>query len=122
MTVNSKTSGGGSVIGSGVRIKGQIVSDDDLHIDGEIEGTVHVPKHQLTVGPHGRVQADITARDVVINGAANGKFTVAEKLELVADSKVSGEVKAQRLAIADGAYFSGRVDLGEPRQAAAKTS
>jgi cytoskeletal protein CcmA (bactofilin family) len=97
-------------VGKALRIEGHIVSDDNLTIDGSVEGTIVVGDHTLTVGPGATVKADLTARTITISGAVIGKVRAHELLDLKATGSVVGEVVAARLRMADGAVVDGAVD------------
>lgn len=100
----------GSAIGSGVEVKGRVEGDEDLHIDGRLEGSVAV-SGALTVSPEGLVAADISARTVDIAGSVIGDVTAAETVVLHASAKLVGNISAPRLSIADGASFKGQIDM-----------
>ena len=110
---------GAAVIGKSVMIKGQIVSREDLTIDGEVEGTVELQEHRLTVGPNGKVRADIKAREIVVLGNVYGNVEVADKIEIRKDAKLVGDIKTARIVIEDGAYFKGTTDIIRPEPKAA---
>lgn len=97
-------------VGKALRIEGHIVSDDNLTIDGNVEGTIVVGDHTLTVGPGATVKADLTARTITVSGAVIGKVRAHELLDLRATGSVVGEVVAARLRMADGAVVDGPVD------------
>ena len=97
-------------VGKALRIEGHIVSDDNLTIDGNVEGTIVVGDHTLTVGPGATVKADLTARTITISGAVIGKVRAHELLDLRATGSVVGEIVAARLRMADGAVVDGPVD------------
>ena len=97
-------------VGKALRIEGHIVSDDNLTIDGNVEGTIVVGDHTLTVGPGATVKADLTARTITISGAVIGKVRAHELLDLKATGSVVGEVVAARLRMADGAVVDGPVE------------
>jgi len=103
-----------AVIGKSVMIKGQIVSREDLTIDGEVEGTVELQEHRLTIGPHGKVRADIKAREIIVLGNVYGNVDVADKIEIRKDAKLVGDIKTARIVIEDGAYFKGTTDIVRP--------
>ena len=105
---------GAAIIGKSVMIKGQIVSREDLTIDGEVEGTVELQEHRLTIGPHGKVRADIKAREIVVLGNVYGNVDVADKIEIRKDAKLVGDIKTARIVIEDGAYFKGSTDIVRP--------
>ncbi len=102
---------GVAAIGKSVKIKGQIFSREDLYLDGEIEGTVEVPEHRLTVGPHGRLQASVKAREVVVLGSVNGNVEASEKIDIRKEARLVGDIKTGRIMIEDGAYFKGSIDI-----------
>ncbi len=97
-------------IGKSLRIEGHIVSDDNLTIDGTVEGKIVVGDHSLTVGPGATVKADLTARVINVSGAVVGKVRARELLILGATASVVGEIVADRLRMADGAVVTGSVD------------
>jgi cytoskeletal protein CcmA (bactofilin family) len=106
-------------IGKSVILKGQIFSREDLYLDGEMEGTVEVPEHRLTVGPHGKIHAaSIKAREVVVLGTVTGNVEASERLDIRKEAKLVGDVRTGRIIIEDGAYFKGSIDI--VRQEAAK--
>jgi cytoskeletal protein CcmA (bactofilin family) len=92
-------------------VKGQIHSREDLTIDGEVEGTVELTEHRLTVGPNGRVQAGIKAREIVVLGAVHGNVEATDKIDIRKDAKLIGDIKTARIVIEDGAYFKGSIDI-----------
>ncbi|MGC9969814.1 MAG: polymer-forming cytoskeletal protein [Bryobacteraceae bacterium] len=113
---------GVAAIGKSVIIKGQVLSREDLYLDGEMEGTVEVPDHRLTIGPHAKLVASIRAREVVVLGAVNGNVEASEKIDLRKDAKLVGDIKTGGIIIEDGAYFKGSIDIvkvGEAAKAAA---
>jgi cytoskeletal protein CcmA (bactofilin family) len=109
---------GVAAIGKSVIIKGQILSREDLYLDGEIEGTVEVPEHRLTIGPHAKLQAGIRAREVVVLGTVNGNVESSDKIDIRKDARLVGDIKTGGIVIEDGAYFKGSIDI--VRQAEAK--
>ena len=104
-------------IGKSVVIKGQIFSREDLYLDGEIEGTVEVPEHRLTIGPHGKLQAGIKAREVVVLGTVQGNVEASERIDIRKESRLVGDIKTGRIIIEDGAYFKGSIDIVKPETA-----
>jgi cytoskeletal protein CcmA (bactofilin family) len=115
--------GGQAVLGKSVIVKGQIYSREDLTIDGEVEGTVELQEHRLTVGPNGKVTAGVKAREVVVLGTIHGNVETTDKIDIRKDAKLVGDIKTARVVIEDGAYFKGNIDIVRaveaPRQAAA---
>ena len=104
-------------IGKSVVIKGQIFSREDLFLDGEIEGTVEVPENRLTIGPHGKLQASIRAREVVVLGVVQGNVEAGERIDIRKESRLVGDIKTGRIIIEDGAYFKGSIDIVKPEAA-----
>ncbi len=99
------TRGGSAVLGKSVIVKGQIFSREDLTIDGEVEGTVELQEHRLTVGPNGKVLATIKAREVVVLGTIHGNVETTDKIDIRKDAKLVGDIKTARVVIEDGALF-----------------
>ncbi|HVO99593.1 MAG TPA: polymer-forming cytoskeletal protein [Bryobacteraceae bacterium] len=103
--------GGSAVLGKSVIVKGQIFSREDLTIDGEVEGTVELQEHRLTVGPNGKVMAGIKAREIVVLGTIHGNVETTDKIDIRKDAKLVGDIRTARVVIEDGAYFKGNIDI-----------
>jgi len=106
-------------IGKSVVICGEVKGSEDLIVDGRIEGTITLAESRLTIGPNANVAADLTARDVLIQGRVQGNVVATGRVELRAGCSVEGDIRALRLAVEDNAVFRGKVDL---TQGAAKGS
>jgi cytoskeletal protein CcmA (bactofilin family) len=106
-----EASRGMAVIGKSVTIKGQIFSQEDLTIDGEMEGSVELKEHRLTVGPNGKIQAGIKAREIVVLGAIHGNVEASDKIDIRKEARLVGDIKTSRIVIEDGAYFKGSIDI-----------
>jgi cytoskeletal protein CcmA (bactofilin family) len=122
-----KPAEGSTVIGKSVTIRGELSGKEDLYMDGTIEGTILLPDSRLTVGPNGRVMADMEARDIVIYGFVEGNIRAAGRIELRESAEVKGDIHAERLSIEENARLKGRVELSElapvpGKHAAADTS
>ena len=102
---------GVAILGKSVILKGQIYGREDVTIDGEVEGTVELQEHRLTVGPTGKVVATIKAREIVVLGTVQGNIETREKIEIRKEAKVVGDIRTARIVIEDGAYFKGSVDI-----------
>jgi cytoskeletal protein CcmA (bactofilin family) len=102
---------GVTTIASGLKISGEISGTSDLYIDGETQGKIRLMNARVTVGPNGRVQADIEAREIIIEGSVQGNLKAGERLHLGASSKVQGSVLTPRFAIEDGARLRGKVEM-----------
>jgi cytoskeletal protein CcmA (bactofilin family) len=98
-------------IGKSVIICGEVKGSEDLIVDGRIEGTVTLTESRLTIGPNASVQADLSARDVLILGQVQGNVVASGRVELRAGCTVNGDIRALRLAVEDNAVFRGKVDL-----------
>lgn len=107
-------------IGKSVLIKGQLSGSEDLIIEGEVEGTIELKEHVLTVGPNGRIRAQVFAKAVIVQGEVVGNLTAAEKVDIRDNGSVDGDIVAPRVAIADGAVFRGSVDMQRAKPAAPK--
>jgi cytoskeletal protein CcmA (bactofilin family) len=105
---------GPAIIGKSVMIKGQIFSREDLTIDGEVEGSVELHEHRLTVGPHGKLQAGVKAREIVVLGSVHGNVEASDKIDIRKDARLVGDIKTARIVIEDGAYFKGSIDITRP--------
>jgi len=117
------TSRGSASLGKSVTVKGQIVSREDLTIDGEVEGTIELTEHRLTVGPNGKVTANIKAREIVVLGTVNGNMDVTDKIDIRREAKLIGDIRSARVVIEDGAFFKGSIDIvksDQPKPAAPK--
>ncbi|HEY6128985.1 MAG TPA: polymer-forming cytoskeletal protein [Candidatus Acidoferrum sp.] len=100
-------------ITQGIRIKGEITGKEDLFIDGSLEGKLDLGNASVTVGPNGKVKADISAREVIVRGNVDGKIEGTERVQLWNSGRVTGEVRTERLAIEDGALLRGKVEAGK---------
>jgi len=109
--------GGSATIGKAVKIIGQILSKEDLYVDGDVEGTVEAPDHKLTIGPNGTVHATVKAREVVALGSIQGNVEAAERIDIRKDAKLVGDIRTARIVIEDGAYFKGSIDIVKPEPA-----
>jgi cytoskeletal protein CcmA (bactofilin family) len=104
-------------LGKTVVIRGEVKGSEDLVIDGHVEGAITLSENRLTIGPNADVLADLSARDVLIQGKLKGNIVATGRVELRAGSAVEGDVRALRLAIEDNAIFRGKVDLTQGAKA-----
>ncbi len=102
------------IIGKGIKVKGEVTGSGGLEVDGEIEGRVELD--QLTVGPSGVLNAEVSAQEVVIHGRSSGHITASKRVDVRASAQVEGDITAPALALEEGAVFKGRVhmDTGIP--------
>ncbi|MEW5983316.1 MAG: polymer-forming cytoskeletal protein [Acidobacteriota bacterium] len=98
-------------IGRSVVIKGELDGSEDLVIDGHVEGKVELRDHTLTIGPNGRVKAQVFAKAVIILGELVGNVNATEKVDIRENGSVDGDLVAPRVAIAEGAHFRGSIDM-----------
>ena len=103
-----------ATIGKAVKVNGQIFTKEDLYVDGDVEGTIESQDNKVTVGPNGRVQAGIRAREVVILGQVQGNVEASDKVEIRKDAKLVGDIISARISIEDGALFKGSIDIRKP--------
>lgn len=98
-------------IGKSVVIKGELSGSEDLYVDGEVEGSIDLKEHSLTIGPHGRVRANVHAREIVVHGKVDGNLNGTDRVELKRSAVQVGDIATQRIVIEDGAYFKGAIDI-----------
>jgi cytoskeletal protein CcmA (bactofilin family) len=103
-----------ATIGKSVKIIGQIFTKEDLYVDGDVEGTIESLENKVTVGPNGRVQASIKAREVIILGQVQGNVETSDKVDIRKDAKLVGDITTARISIEDGALFKGSIDIKKP--------
>jgi cytoskeletal protein CcmA (bactofilin family) len=105
-------SGGKSaVLGATIRIKGDISGEENLLIEGSVEGSVNLTSHELTVGKTGKVHANITARTIRIDGEVNGDITGKEKVVVASTSNIKGTIVTPKMTLEEGARFKGTIDI-----------
>jgi cytoskeletal protein CcmA (bactofilin family) len=103
-------------------IKGELRVEEDLTVDGRVEGSIDLGDHNLWVAPHGEVNAVIHARNVIIAGALVGKITATEMVEIRLSGSVEASIKCPRVVIADGAKFNGNIETDIVSDAASKVA
>jgi cytoskeletal protein CcmA (bactofilin family) len=106
-------------IGKSVVIKGELNGSEDLTIEGHVEGTIQLRDHVLTIGPNGRIKAQVFAKAVIVLGEVTGNVTASDKVDIRDNGSVDGDIVSPRVAIAEGAHFRGSVDMqrkGAPAQ------
>ena len=98
-------------IGKSVVIKGELNGSEDFTVEGHIEGTIQLRDHVLTIGPNGRIKAEIFAKSVIVLGEVNGNVIAGAKVDIRDKGSVVGDIVSPRVAIAEGAHFCGGVDM-----------
>ena len=108
-------------IGKSLVIKGEVSGSESLYIDGRVEGTISLAGNRVTVGPNGVVNANVTAREVVVIGKLRGNLVASDRVDIRNEGSLTGDVIAQRISIEDGAFFKGGIDIRKPGQKNAET-
>jgi cytoskeletal protein CcmA (bactofilin family) len=106
----------------GIRIKGEVTGKEDIFLDGTLEGKLDMGNAVVTVGPNGKIKADISGREVIVRGQVEGKINGTERVQLWNSGRVVGEVRTERLAIEDGATLRGYVEAGKAQTRTADKS
>jgi cytoskeletal protein CcmA (bactofilin family) len=117
----------GGTITSSLLIKGEVRGSDDLYVDGEVQGTIHLSNGRVTVGPHGKISADVDAREIIVRGKVTGALRGRERVEIGSTGEVRGDIATSRIAIGEGAQIHSKVEIARPEgsqnnRAAAKSS
>ncbi len=107
-------------IGKSLQVKGELTGNEDLTIEGKVDGKIYLKDHKLTIGPNGRVKADVQAKSIVVAGKLDGNVAADDRVEITATGTMKGDVVAPRVVLADGARFKGSVDM-ESKGAAVPT-
>ena len=123
---NTRDSGGGSSdvanIGKSIAIKGDLTGNEDLSIEGKVDGKVELPNNQLTIGANGVVHAEVNAKSVVVIGRVSGNVNGTERIEIHATGIVEGDVTSPRLVVAEGAILNGSIHMSHKDGAAAASA
>jgi len=98
-------------VGKSVVIKGELNGSEDLTIEGQVEGKIELKDHVLTIGPNGKIKAQVFAKALIVLGEVNGNVSATEKVEIRDGGSVDGDIVSPRVAIAEGAHFRGSVDM-----------
>jgi len=105
---------GQASIGKSLKIKGTISGTEDLYVDGQIEGTIRLEQNSLTIGSNGDVNADVFAKDIVIEGKVTGNVKAGDRIDIRKTGSLNGDLSAARIVIEDGAVFRGSVEIVKP--------
>src|SRR6202035_312956 len=101
----------GGIVTSSLVIKGEIRGREDLYIDGEVQGTIHLSDGRVTVGPHGKISADVDAREVIVRGKVKGAVRGRERVEIGRTGEIRGDIVTIRIAIEEGAQIHSKVEI-----------
>ena len=104
-------------IGQSVVIKGELTGSEDLIIEGQVEGKIELRQHGLTIGPKGKIKAQVFAKSVIVFGVVTGNITATDKVSIRDNGSVDGDIGAPRVAIAEGAHFRGSIDMQQTTSA-----
>jgi cytoskeletal protein CcmA (bactofilin family) len=107
----------GGIITSSLLIKGEVRGSDDLYIDGEVQGTIHLSNGRVTVGPHGKISADVDAREIIVRGKVTGALRGRERVEIGSTGEVRGDIATSRIAIGEGAQIHSKVEIARGESA-----
>jgi cytoskeletal protein CcmA (bactofilin family) len=107
-------------IGKSVVIKGELSGSEDLTIEGQVEGKIELKQNVLTIGPNGRIKAQVFAKTVIVQGEVHGNITASERVDIRDNGSVDGDVSSPRVAIADGSHFRGSIDMQRGKTAESK--
>jgi cytoskeletal protein CcmA (bactofilin family) len=108
---SAQPSGAKAVLGKSVVFKGQIQSREDLIIEGDVEGTIEMAEHRLTIASSGDVRANVIAREIEVLGAIEGKIEAVDKVYIRKGAKFIGDIHSAGIVIEDGGYIKGNIDL-----------
>jgi cytoskeletal protein CcmA (bactofilin family) len=103
--------GGFANVGKSISIKGELSGSEDIYVDGQVDGSIQMSGNSLTIGPNGRVHANVSAKNVTVGGALDGNIQASERTELRKTAVVNGDVQTKRIAIEEGAYFKGKLEI-----------
>ncbi len=105
-----------ATIGKSLVIKGEVTGSESLYIDGRVEGSINLAGNRVTVGRNGIVNANISAREIVVLGKVRGNLQASDRVDIRTEGSLTGDVIAQRISIEDGAFFKGGIDIRKPGQ------
>lgn len=103
-----------NILSDGTRVKGDIITNGDIRIDGEMVGNLST-KGKLVVGNNGKIQGEVQASNIEVSGFIKGKVTASELLTMKASAKIEGDIVAGKLAVEPGAVFTGTCSMGAPK-------
>jgi cytoskeletal protein CcmA (bactofilin family) len=105
------SAGNPGLIGKAIRIKGELHGEEDLVIEGKVEGTISLKKNHLILERSAVIAASVEVENITIKGQMNGNTSASNRVEITSDAKVVGDIKAPRIVMAEGARFRGQVDM-----------
>lgn len=108
---NATTTGIPDCVGAGLRIKGEVSGNEDLIVEGTVEGPIHLADHKLTVGLNGKLNSDVVAREIIVQGKIQGNLRASERIEITKNGSVVGDLTTARILIEDGASVKGSIEI-----------
>ena len=120
--LSSTPSGTTARLGASLHIKGEISGNEDLHVDGSVEGLIQLEDRKLTVGASAKLTADVVAREVVVYGSVKGNLRARDRIEIKKDGSVVGDLTTARIMIEDGAYFKGSIEIDRTSSASSSST
>jgi cytoskeletal protein CcmA (bactofilin family) len=105
-----------TVFGKSMKIVGEVSSDEELYLDGDLDGKLNL-RNRLTVGPNSKVNANIKAQEIIVFGTIKGNVESESRLSLRTGASIVGDIKTAGIVIEDGAYFKGGIDISRPGEA-----
>jgi cytoskeletal protein CcmA (bactofilin family) len=115
VSLNSPATRSVARLGATLTIEGKITSEEDLQIDGRVQGPISLPGRRLTVGPTAELNTEVTAGEVIVYGKVMGNLRVRDRVEIKKDGSVFGDITTVRISIEDGADFKGRIEIDRPK-------
>jgi cytoskeletal protein CcmA (bactofilin family) len=109
----SPPSNAAATVGKTMRFRGDMISNEELYLDGELEGTLEV-RHRLTIGPNGKIKANVKAKELVVRGSIQGNVEAIDRIVIMNGASIVGDVKTAGIVIEDGAFFKGGIDITRP--------
>ena len=117
--LGSSTSRSSARLGASIQIKGQVTGDEDLQIDGKVDGPISLRGHELIVGTTAQLNSEIHAGEVVVSGKVVGNVHARGRVDIKKDGSVTGDISTARISIEDGAHFKGRIEIDPTKSQAA---
>jgi cytoskeletal protein CcmA (bactofilin family) len=117
--LGSSTSRSSARLGASIEIKGQVTGDEDLQIDGKVQGPISLRGHELIVGSTAQLNSEIHAGEVVVSGKVVGNVHARGRVDIKKDGSVTGDISTARISIEDGAHFKGRIEIDPTKSQAA---
>ncbi len=117
--LGSSTSRSSARLGASIQIKGQVTGDEDLQIDGKVDGPISLRGHELIVGSTAQLNSEIHAGEVVVAGKVVGNVHARGRVDIKKDGSVTGDISTARISIEDGAHFKGRIEIDPTKSQAA---